>query len=163
MQVAENKYVSIDYRLTVDGEVVDESDKGAPLGFVSGCGQIVPGLEKALQGKSAGDTVEVTFPAEEGYGDVQEELFQELPKKNFPDDLVIEKGMMFQAQTPHGLMTFRVAEVKGDSVVADLNHPLAGKALSFRVRITEVRDATEEELHPSCDGGHTCHSCSHTH
>ncbi len=162
MQVAENKYVFIDYKLTVDGEVVDESDEGAPLGFVSGSGQIVPGLDKAIQGKSVGDTVDVTFPAEEGYGDVQDELFQELPKKNFPDDLDIEVGMMFQAQTPHGLMTFRVAEVKGENIVADLNHPLAGKELSFRVKITEVRDATEEELHPSCDGGHTCDSCSHS-
>ena len=161
MQVAENKFVSIDYKLTVDGEVVDESDEGAPLGFVSGTGQIVPGLEKAIQGKEVGDAVDVTFPAEEGYGSVQKELFQELPKKNFPDDLEIEVGMMFQAQTPHGLMTFRVSDVKADSIVADLNHPLAGKALSFSVKIAEVRDATEEELNAPCDGSHQCHSCSH--
>ena len=158
MQVAENKHVSIDYKLTVDGEVVDESNPGEPLGFVSGLGQIVPGLEKAIQGKRAGDELNVSFSSDEGYGEVQEDLIQELPKKNFPDDLTLEVGMVFQAQTPHGMMAFRVAEVKDDVVVADLNHPLAGKALSFWVKIVAVREATEEEL-KSCEEGHTCHSC----
>ena len=161
MKIAKEKYVSIDYELKVDGETVDKSEPGQPLGFVSGVGQIVPGLDNAIQGKEVGDNIDVSFPAEEGYGEVQKELLQELPKKNFPDDLEIEPGMTFQAETPHGPVNFKIAEVKDDVVVADLNHPLAGKDLHFSVKITEVRDATEEELAPACDGTHECHSCGH--
>ena len=159
MQVAEKKFVSIDYELTVDGEVVDKSEPGKPLGFVSGVGQIVPGLDNALQGKAVGDEVDVSFSAEDGYGEVQENLFQELPKDNFPDGLSLEEGMIFQAQTPHGMMTFKVAEVKDDAVVADLNHPLAGKDLAFSVKIVEVRDATSNEIEPSSEDGHVCTGC----
>lgn len=158
MKIAKEKYVSIDYELEVDGEVVDKSEPGQPLGFVAGVGQIVPGLDNAIQGKEAGDSVDVTFSAKDGYGEVQKELLQELPKANFPEDLNLEQGMTFQAQTPHGPVSFRVAEVKDDTVVADLNHPLAGKDLHFAVKIAEVRDATEEELAPAC-GDHECHSC----
>ena len=150
-------HVSIDYTLTVDDEVADESKPGEPLGFVFGMGQIVKGLENAIQGKSGGETVDVTFSAEDGYGEVQKELIQELPKKNFPDDLKLEEGMVFQANTPHGMMTFRVTEVKEETVTVDLNHPLAGKDLSFSVKIVAVRDATEEEL--ACDQGQECTSC----
>jgi FKBP-type peptidyl-prolyl cis-trans isomerase SlyD len=159
MKVAKEKFVSVDYELTVDGEVVDKSEPGEPLGFVSGIGQIVPGLDKAIQGKEIGDSVDVSFSADEGYGPVQEELLQELPRKNFPDDLEIETGMTFQAETPHGPVSFKVAKVNEDVVVADLNHPLAGKDLNFSVKIAEVRDATKEELEPACDGTHACHSC----
>jgi FKBP-type peptidyl-prolyl cis-trans isomerase SlyD len=159
MQVAEKKYVAIDYKLTVDGEVVDESQPGDPLGFVSGVGQIVPGLDNALQGKSAGDKVEVSFSAKDGYGEVQDQLFQELPKENFPDGLALEEGMLFQANTPHGPMTFKIAEIKADSIVADLNHPLAGKDLSFSVKIVEVREATSDEIDPHTEEEHVCTGC----
>jgi FKBP-type peptidyl-prolyl cis-trans isomerase SlyD len=160
MQVAEKKYVSIDYKLTVDGEVVDESEPGTPLGFVSGVGQIVPGLDNALQGKRAGDEIDVSFSAEDGYGAVQGNLFQELPKENFPEGLALEVGMIFQAETPHGMMSFKISDVKDDAVVADLNHPLAGKDLNFAVKIVEVRDATQDEIAPSHDDDeHVCHGC----
>lgn len=158
MKIEANKYVSMDYTLTVEGELADKSEPDSPLGFVSGVGQIVPGLDKAIQGKQAGDTVDVSFPAEEGYGEVEESLFQELPRSNFPEGLDIEPGMMFQAETPHGIMAFRVAEVGNEHITADLNHPLAGKALSFSVKIREVRDATPEELRGSCDD-HECTGC----
>ena len=158
MKIEKEKYVSINYELEVDGEVVDKSEPENPLGFVSGVGQIVPGLDNAIQGKTVGDSVDVKFSAKDGYGEVQKDLLQELPKKNFPDDLELEVGMTFQAQTPHGPISFRVAEIKDDVIIADLNHPLAGKDLHFSVTIKEVRDATEEELSSAC-GGHECHSC----
>ncbi len=158
MKIAENKFVSMEYTLKVDGEVVDKSEPGDPLGFVSGTGQIVPGLDNALQGKEVGDTIDVSFSADEGYGQVEESLFQKLPRENFPEGLAIETDMVFQAETPHGMMTFRVSEVADDHVVADLNHPLAGKDLSFSVTIREVRDATPEEMHEDC-GEHTCTGC----
>ncbi len=159
MQIAKEKYVSIDYELTVDGEVVDKSEPGSPLGFVSGVGQIVPGLDNALQGKTAGDEVDVSFSADEGYGPVQDNLFQKVPKENFPEDLELEVGMIFQAQTPHGMMSFKIFEVKEDVIVADLNHPLAGKDLNFSVKIIEVRDATVDEINPSPNDEHVCHGC----
>ena len=159
MQIAEKKYVTIDYKLTVDGEVVDESQPGDPLGFVSGVGQIVPGLDNALQGKNPGDELDVSFAAKDGYGDVQDDLFQELPKENFPEGLELEEGMLFQAQTPHGPMTFKIAEIKSDVIVADLNHPLAGKDLNFAVKIVDVRDATSDEIDPHMHDGHTCTGC----
>ncbi len=158
MKITENKYVEIDYTLTVDGKVVDKSEPNDPLGFVSGTGQIVPGLDNAIQGKETGDAVNVSFSAEDGYGPVEESLLQKLPKDNFPADLKIEPDMVFQAETPHGTMSFRIAEVKDDCVIADLNHPLAGKSLTFDVVIREVRDATDEELNPSCDE-HECTGC----
>jgi FKBP-type peptidyl-prolyl cis-trans isomerase SlyD len=159
MKIEKEKYVSIDYELKVEGEIVDKSEPGQPLGFVSGVGQIVPGLDNAIQGKEVGDSLDVKFSAKEGYGEVREELLQELPKKNFPDELELEAGMTFQADTPHGMVNFKIAEVKDDVVIADLNHPLAGKDLHFSVKIAEVRDATEEELTPACDDDHECHSC----
>jgi FKBP-type peptidyl-prolyl cis-trans isomerase SlyD len=158
MKISENKYVEINYTLTVEGEVVDKSEPGDPLGFISGTGQIVSGLDNAIQGKEVGDTIDVSFSAEDGYGPVEKSLFQDLPRDNFPVDLKIEPDMVFQAETPHGTMSFRIAEVKENSVVADLNHPLAGKALSFNVVVRGVRDATAEELESSC-GEHECTGC----
>ena len=161
MKVSEKKYVAIDYKLTVDGEIADQSQPDRPLGFVSGMNRIIPGLDKALDGLEVGDKKTVDVKAADGYGEVQEELLQELPRNSFPEDLVIEPGMQFSAQTPHGVMTFLVAEVKDDAIVADLNHPLAGKDLHFEVEVLEVRDATDEDLNPhaGCDGSQGCQSC----
>jgi len=160
MKISEKKYVAIDYKLTVDGEIADQSHPDHPLGFVSGMNRIIPGLDKALVGLEVGDKKSIDVNAADGYGEVQEELLQELPKKNFPEDLKIEPGMQFSAQTPHGVMTFLVAKVTDDAIVADLNHPLAGKDLHFEVEVMEVRDATDEDLNPhaGCDGSQ-CQSC----
>ncbi len=161
MKISEKKYVAIEYKLTVDGEIADQSHPDSSLGFVSGMNRIIPGLDKALEGLEVGDSKTVDVKAADGYGEVQEELLQELPLKNFPENLNIEPGMQFSAQTPHGVMTFIVAEVNDDAIVADLNHPLAGKDLHFEVEVVEVRDATDKDLNPhaGCDGSHECHSC----
>jgi FKBP-type peptidyl-prolyl cis-trans isomerase SlyD len=165
MKIRDNAFVAIKYKLSIDGgEIVDQSSPDSPLGFVFGRNQIIPGLEKALQGLEVGDSRQVDVPASDGYGEVRDELIQELPRKNFPDDVDIEEGMMFQAHTPHGPMSFRVSSVKEDMIVADLNHPLAGKDLHFDVIVSEVREATEDDLHPhGCDGSHSCQSCGHEH
>lgn len=147
MQVAKDKVVSIDYTLTDDeGSVLDSSNGRAPLAYLHGAGNIIPGLEKALEGKQAGEQLNVRVPAVEAYGERDEGLAQEVPLEMFQGVDRIEPGMRFQAQTSAGMQVVTVSKVDGDSVTVDGNHPLAGKPLNFAVNVVEVRDATPEEL-----------------
>ncbi|GAB4281688.1 MAG: peptidylprolyl isomerase [Deferrisomatales bacterium] len=147
MKADDQAYVAIEYTLTLDdGEVVDRSEPGDPLGFIFGSGQIIPGLEKGIHGMEAGETARVTVEPEEAYGHPKPELVRGIPRENFPADLEIEPGMGFEARGPHGPVTFRVQAVTDDEVMADFNHPLAGKRLTFDVKIAEVREARAEEL-----------------
>ncbi|MBN2717832.1 MAG: peptidylprolyl isomerase [Deltaproteobacteria bacterium] len=165
MKIQNEAFVAIDYTLTDDqGNIVDKSEDNNPLGFVWGRGQIIPGLEKALEGMSVNETKKVTVSPEDGYGPMNEELFQEVPRDNFPSTDNLQKGQQFQANTPHGPMRFIIHEVREDDIVVNLNHPLAGQNLHFDVKVAEVRQATEEELappqHHHCgDGSHGC--CGH--
>lgn len=164
MKIAKNAFVALDYTLTLDsGEVVDQSDAGEPLTFIFGAGQMIPGLERQIEGMEAGQTAKLSVSADEGYGEARPELFQDVPRDRFPEDLDIQPGMRFQAQGPHGPLPMVVHAVEGDMVTVDLNHPLAGKTLHFDVKIAEVREATEEELAllmmGGCGGG-SCGSCS---
>ena len=157
MKIAQHTYVRIDYTLTLEsGEVADKSSKGEPLGFLFGTGQIIPGLEKALEGMEAGQSAKITVEAADGYGETREELLRDLPRENFPDDLKLEPGIGFEAKGPHGPVTFRLREVREDTVVADFNHPLAGQQLHFDVAVTEVREPTAEELATLMDAGDGC-------
>ena len=157
MKIAQNTHVSIDYTLTLEsGEVADRSSEGHPLGFLFGSGQIIPGLETALEGMEAGETAKITVEAADGYGETREELLRDLPRENFPDDLKLEPGIGFEAKGPHGPVTFRLREVREDTVVADFNHPLAGQRLHFDVAVTEVREPTAEELATLMDSGDSC-------
>ncbi len=164
MQVEDKAYVAIDYKLTLDnGEEIDKSPEGQPLGFIVGVGQIIPGLEKELMGKTTGDSLQVTVEPEEGYGQSREDLIQELPKSQFPDDVEVKPGMTFQAQGPNGPMMINVVEVQDENVKVDLNHPLAGKRLQFDVTINEVRqptDAEMSEVSQGCASGGCASGCS---
>jgi len=156
MKVADNLFVSIDYRLSLEsGEEVDRSAPGKPLGFIVGAGMIIPGLEKALMGMAAGEKSRVQVEPEEGYGPVFQNLFQEIPRGRFPDDAVLEPGATFQAQGPRGPVMLTVSKVEGDTVTVDLNHPLAGKRLFFDVTVAGVRapNALELESIAGRDGG----------
>lgn len=148
MNIAEKSYVSMDYRLTLEtGEEVDSSPDGKPLGFITGAGQLIPGLEKALIGKAAGDSAQITVEPEEGYGPVRDDMLQEVAKSEFPADTEIKEGMTFQAQGPNGPFMIKVATVNdNDTVTVDLNHPLAGKRLVFDIKIVEVREPTAAEI-----------------
>jgi FKBP-type peptidyl-prolyl cis-trans isomerase SlyD len=149
--VQNDAFVAIEYTLTLgSGEVVDESPAGRPLGIVLGNGQIIPGLESALLGRNLGESFAVDVPAADGYGDVDEEMIQTMQRKSFPNAADLQVDMVFQAQTPHGAVSFRVKKIAGDDVVVDFNHPLAGEKLHFDVRIVEVRAATEEDLRAAC-------------
>jgi FKBP-type peptidyl-prolyl cis-trans isomerase SlyD len=158
MQIAKNKVVSIDYTLTGDdGAVIDSSQGGEPLAYLHGAGNIIPGLERALEGKSAGDAVQATIAPGDGYGDKNPALVQAVPRAQFPGVQDIKAGMQFQAQTNHGPRVVSVVGVTDDTVTVDANHPLAGQTLNFDVKIVEVRDATPEEVthgHAHGPGGH---------
>jgi len=147
MKVQKNAFVAIDYTLKLDsGELVDQSGPGQPLGFVYASGQIIPGLEKALEGMEVGHEAEVTVEPEDGYGQKNEFLMREIARNEFPDGVDLTPGMTFQASGPHGPIPFRIDSVTDDKVVADFNHPLAGERLNFKVKIAEVREATDAEL-----------------
>ena len=156
--IANNHVVKFHYTLTnAEGETLDQSQEGQPLAYLQGAGNIIPGLEKQLLGKKVGDKFTVTVPAAEGYGEYNADLVQEVPKQMFQGVENIEAGMQFQAQTDDGVQIVTVKAVEGDNVLVDANFPLAGQDLTFDVEITEVRDATTEELehgHVHGAGGH---------
>ncbi len=147
MPVAPDSVVTIHYTLKDDaGTVLDSSSSDAPLTYLHGHGNIIPGLEKELAGKNAGDALTVTVAPAEGYGEYDERLVQSVPRRTLRGIKDIQPGMRLHAQTAEGARTVTVTRVLGDMVTLDGNHPLAGKSLHFEVRIEEVRPATEEEL-----------------
>jgi FKBP-type peptidyl-prolyl cis-trans isomerase SlyD len=158
MQIAPHKVVLIHYTLTdEEGEVLDSSEGNDPLAFIQGAGNIISGLERALEGKVAGDRLNVRVEPEDAYGVRDDELIQSVPVTAFEGAASIEPGMQFHAETQDGLQMVTVLAVEGDEVVLDGNHPLAGIPLHFDVEIIDVRDASEEELshgHVHGAGGH---------
>jgi FKBP-type peptidyl-prolyl cis-trans isomerase SlyD len=159
MKVGKGSVVDIDYSLHLgDGNVIDQSGPGEPLSYIHGEGQIVPGLERALEGLAAGDAKKVVVSPDDGYGPHDPRGMQEVPRDAFPADMKPEVGMQFTARGPQGeAVPFTVADVKLESVVVDLNHPLAGKTLHFDVTVREVRAATAEEMehgHVHGEGDH---------
>ncbi|MBW6392355.1 MAG: peptidylprolyl isomerase [Halomonas sp.] len=158
MQIAQNSVVAFHYTLTNDaGEVLDSSEGRQPLTYLHGAGNIIPGLEKQLEGREAGDKLNVTVSPEEGYGEVQPQLVQEVPRDAFQGVESVEPGMQFQAQTQGGPLMVTVTSVEGDTVTVDGNHPLAGQKLNFDVEISDVREASQEEIehgHVHGEGGH---------
>ncbi|HEX4895740.1 MAG TPA: peptidylprolyl isomerase [Solimonas sp.] len=158
MEIAEQRVVLMHYTLTNDrGEVLDSSQGHDPLAYLHGSGNIIPGLEKALLGKKAGDKLQVKVAPAEGYGERDERLLQNVPRRAFQGVKDIQPGMSFTAQGDRGPMRVVVTRVAGDMVTVDGNHPLAGETLNFDVEITEVRAATAEEMehgHVHGPGGH---------
>ncbi len=140
-----------------DGDVIDSSEGRDPLLYMQGHRNIIPGLENALEGKAIGDKVEATIAPAEAYGEVIEELIQDVPRSAFEGVDKLEVGMNFQAQSEQGPVNVVIKEVSEEKVTVDGNHPLAGQTLNFNVEVVEVRDATEEELshgHAHGAGGH---------
>tara|TARA_R110002110_G_scaffold278023_2_gene493296 strand:+ start:6734 stop:7162 length:429 start_codon:yes stop_codon:yes gene_type:complete len=132
--------VQIHYTGTLqDGSVFDSSDGRDPLEFQLGSGQIIPGLDSAIDGMAAGEQKTVTIPAAEAYGDYQDEARQTIPREQIPADIPLDVGTMLQMQTPDGnAVPVQVAEVTDDAVTLDANHPLAGKDLTFAVEVVSV-------------------------
>ncbi len=148
MKIANGSVVGIDYSLHLgDGRVVDASQPEDPLTYLHGEGQIVPGLESALEGLSVGDKKQVVVAPAQGYGEHDPRGVQEVPRGAFPAGFEPQVGMELTAEGQNGeAVPFAIREVKPDNVVIDLNHPLAGKTLHFDVTVREVRAATPEEV-----------------
>lgn len=159
MQIAHQTVVQMHYTLKDDnGNTIDSSVGKEPLEYIQGLGMIVPGLEKAMVGKSVGDKFEVVVLPAEGYGEYNKGLVSEIPKTAFQGDDV-QVGMTFYAQTPNGILPIRILEVKEDKVTVDANHELAGKNLNFAIEVVSVRQATEKELESLQH--HHCHCHDH--
>jgi FKBP-type peptidyl-prolyl cis-trans isomerase SlyD len=158
MQIAPHTVASFHYTLTDDaGQVLDSSEGRGPLVYLHGSGQIVPGLEKAMEGRSTGDRFEVDVVPEEAYGPHHEALVQDQPREAFQGVEDIRPGMQFQGRGPQGEFSVTVTAVQDDSVRVDGNHPLAGQTLHFAVEVTDVRAASAEEMahgHVHGAGGH---------
>ena len=147
MEIAKDTVVSIDYTLTGDdGQVIDSSEGREPLQYLHGHQNIIPGLEKAIEGKTQGEKLSVTVDPEEGYGPYRDELVQDVPKEAFDGVDKVEPGMTFRAESNAGPMTVTVKEVGEETVTVDGNHMLAGQNLNFDVDIKDVREATDEEI-----------------
>ena len=159
MQIAKDKVVLINYTLKNDaGDVIDSSEGSDPLAYLHGAENIIPGLEKALEGKAAGDSLSVNIPPAEAYGEFDESKVQAVPKEMFEDAGEVTVGAQYHAAGPDGgYITITVTEISDDSVTVDANHPLAGENLNFDVTIVEIREASAEELehgHVHGPGGH---------
>ena len=140
--IQEGSLVSIEYTLTDDdGKVIDTNVGKEPLTFIQGAGQIVSGLEKELQGLKPGDQKKVRVKPEDGYGMPSQQAFQEMPRESIPAEAQ-KAGVALMAKGPDGrAIPIRVHEVKEKTVVVDFNHPLAGKTLTFDVKVKDIRAA----------------------
>ncbi len=165
MNIAKDLVVSIDYTLTDgNGQVLDSSSGTGPLSYLHGNENIIPGLEKALEGKAEGVALKVSVPAAEGYGLRDEKLVLNVPIDRFQDAGTVEAGMQFEAETAEGNRVVTVTKVADGMVTVDANHPLAGMDLNFDVTVTSVRAATAEEIshghphveHSGCGCGGSC-------
>ena len=154
--VGEDMVVGIDYTLRLDtGDVVDASSDGRPLEFLQGRGQIIPGLERALNGLAVGDEKDIVVEPFDGYGELDPDAYQLVPLDVFPPDVSLEPGLTFEVQGSSGEPALAsVAEVRPDCVLLDFNHLLAGERLFFHVRVASLRPATREELAHGHAHGH---------
>ena len=156
MQITDKTAVSIHYTLTNNGgEQLDSSIGEEPLVYLHGTGNIIPGLEEALTGKKAGDKLSVTIQPEQAYGVFDPAMNQVVSRKMF-EGMDIEVGMQFHADVNFGSGVITIAEINGDDITIDGNHPLAGEVLNFDVEIIDVRAATADELAHGHVHGHGC-------
>ena len=141
MDVSEGRQVSIEYTLTLDdGEVVDSNVDGDPLTYTQGAGQILPALEKSLEGLQEGETTEVRLKATEGYGESRPELFQKIDASQVPEEAREVGSVLVGTDEAGNQRRVTVSAVEGDDVTLDLNHPLAGQALNFEVKVVSVNE-----------------------
>jgi FKBP-type peptidyl-prolyl cis-trans isomerase SlyD len=158
--VQDGVVVSMDYKLTVDGEVLDSSDEAGPLQFLAGYGNIIPGLEQEMMGMKIGESKDVVVQPEDGYGEFDEEAFMDVPRSEFPADMQLEEGLELHVTDEDGNhQAAYVSSFDDKSVSLDFNHPLAGAVLNFSVKVVGLREPTEEEL----DHGHVHEGGGHHH
>ncbi|MBI9035052.1 MAG: peptidylprolyl isomerase [Bacteroidales bacterium] len=157
MNIAKDMVVAIHYTLkNKNGEIVDSSEGMDPLTYLHGHGHIVPGLEEELEGKNKSDKFEASISAEKGYGMRNDMLVQEVTREMFGDQ-ELKEGMVFHAESEGHPIMINIVKVDGDKITIDGNHPLAGEDLFFAIEVSDVREASKEELehgHVHGVGGH---------
>lgn len=148
MKIAKDHAVFFDYEVRNSrAEVLDSSaQSGNPMAYVHGYSSIIPGLEKALEGKAIGEELDVVVPPVEAYGLRDERRMGQVDRSIFPQGADIKPGMRFRATSQHGADNVVVVAVEGDTITVDANHPLAGETLTFHVTVRDVRAATPEEI-----------------
>ena len=158
MSISQDQVVSIHYTLRDEaGEIIDSSPAGEPLAYLHGHGNLVPGLERELAGRSVGDKLTVTLSPADGYGEHDPKLVQQVPRRALKGVGNLRVGMRLSASSGRSDRTVTVTRISGDLVTVDGNHPLAGKKLHFEVEVAGVRAATETELshgHVHAPDGH---------
>lgn len=163
MKIVKDKVVSIAYQVrTEDNVLVDEATIEAPLSYIHGSGNLIEGLELALEAKEVGDKFDIEVQANDAYGEYNDNLVQSVPREFFVGVDELEVGMRFVADTDQGGVPVVVTAIEGETVTVDGNHMLAGQNLKFNVEVVAIRDATEEELEHGhlhaedhdCCGGH---------
>ena len=165
MKVEQNKMVGVDYKLTVDGQIADQSRPGQPLEFIFGTGMLLPKFEEAILGKEIGESVSFTLEAKDGYGEVIADAIVDLPKDIFmvdgklAEDILFEGSQVPMSDAQGNRMMGIVKEVGESTVKMDFNHPMAGKTLNFDVEVVSVRDVTPEDLQGGCSCGECGGDC----
>ncbi len=168
MKIGENTFVSLDYKLEVDGKIADQSQPGQPLKFAYGMGMLLPKFEEAVAGLEPGDEFKFTLKPEEGYGEVIKEAVVELPKDVFMingevEDGLLEIGNMIPMSDNQGNRLMGRVVAVGDVITMDFNHPMAGATLNFSGKIVDVRELTPEDLQGFAGGGCNCEDCGDGH
>lgn len=158
MKITRDRVAVLDYTLTGDdGQIIDESHDGS-FGYLHGASNIIPGLERALEGRQPGESLAVVIEAADAYGERDLGQIQRIPRNQFPPDVELREGMRFQAQSPDGhVQIVTVTGLDAGDVIIDANHPLAGQRLHFAVTVLSVRSARKEETdhgHVHGPGGH---------
>ena len=156
--ISQNQVVSILYEVkeSQTNEVIDSNLESKPLEFLLGAGQVISGLEKAVASAKKGDKLNLSIPPEDAYGIYQADFLQEVPKEQF-EGISLQKGMTLFGQAEDGQTVQVIVKDFNDSIVMiDYNHPLAGKTLLFNVEITDVREATPDEILQGRVGGGCC-------
>ena len=158
MNITKDSVVQFHYTLTDEqGTQVESSFNSDPIAYLHGHKNMIVGVEKALEGKAAGDEFSVTVTPEEGYGERQEDAIQRVPVKHLQGAKVWKPGMIAKVNTEQGERQLTVVKAGRFMVTVDLNHPLSGKTLTFDIKVEDVREATQEEIehgHAHGVGGH---------
>src|SRR6185437_6002722 len=144
--IQNGKVVELSYILKDEnGKVIEQTQPGQNMEYLHGNQNIIPGLEKELNGMKVGEMKNVKVKAKDAYGEFNKELVFKVPIANFPADQKPRVGMEFQSNSEAGPMVITVKEVDGENVIVDANHPMAGMNLEFDVTIKNVRTATPQE------------------
>jgi len=145
--VKDNLVVTLDYKLIVDDEIMENTEDGKPILFIQGIGQIIPGLENAIYGMKVGEQQTVVIPPEDAYGEYDAESLQEAKKDEFSEEVPLDVGTFLDLEDDEGdILSAQIIAAEEETVTLDFNHPLAGKTLTFEITLTDLRPASEEEL-----------------